>query len=83
MEFHGSYSIGGSALGLKRVLGLNSYQTAWSWLHKMPRAMVMPGRSLLSGGVEIAETLIGGKEQGGKRGRGTGRKSPFALFPSN
>jgi len=35
-----SQKFGGSALGLKRVLGLNSYQTAWSWLHKMRRAMV-------------------------------------------
>ena len=35
-----SQKLGGSALGLKRVLGLNSYQTAWSWLHKMRRAMV-------------------------------------------
>jgi len=66
-----SQKFGGSALGLKRVLGLKSYQTAWSWLHKMRRAMVIPGRSLLSGNVEVDETLVGGKEQGGKRGRGT------------
>ena len=26
---------GTSALGLQRVLGLGSYQTAWSWLHKL------------------------------------------------
>jgi len=66
---------GGSALGLKRLLGLGSYQTAWSWLHKMRRAMVRDGRSLLSGNVEVDETLVGGKEQGGKRGRGAGNKS--------
>src|SRR5215207_6854985 len=35
---------GASALGLKRVLGLGSYQTAWAWLHKLRRAMVRPGR---------------------------------------
>lgn len=34
---------GTSALGLQRVLGLGSYQTAWSWLHKLRRAMVRPG----------------------------------------
>jgi len=44
-----SQKYGGSALGLKHVLGLNSYQTAWSWLHKMSRAMVRPGRQPLSG----------------------------------
>jgi hypothetical protein len=36
---------GFSALGLQRVLGLGSYQTAWCWLHRLRRAMLMPGRS--------------------------------------
>ena len=36
---------GASALGLQRVLGLGSYKTAWSWLHKLRRAMVRPGRA--------------------------------------
>jgi hypothetical protein len=31
---------GVSALGLQRVLGLGSYETAWTWLHKLRRAMV-------------------------------------------
>jgi len=70
-----SQKFGGSALGLKRLLGLGSYQTAWSWLHKMRRAMVRGGRSPLSGNVEVDETLVGGKEKGGKRGRGAGKKS--------
>ena len=35
---------GASALGLQRVLGLGSYRTAWTWLHKLRRAMVRPGR---------------------------------------
>jgi transposase-like protein len=70
-----SQKYGGSALGLKRLLGLGSYQTAWSWLHKMRRAMVRGGRSPLSGNVEVDETLVGGKEKGGKRGRGAGKKS--------
>ena len=34
-----SQKFGGNALGLKRVLGLGSYQTAWSWLHKMRKAI--------------------------------------------
>ena len=70
-----SQKLGGSALGLKCVLGLNSYQTAWSWLHKMRRAMVRPERQSLSGTVEVDETLVGGKDQGGKRGRGAGKKT--------
>ncbi len=41
--------LGGSALGLQHLLGLGSYQTAWTWLHKMRRAMVRPGRDRLSG----------------------------------
>jgi len=41
---------GVSALGLQRVLGLGSYRTAWSWLHKLRRGMVLPGRELLADG---------------------------------
>ena len=44
---------GVSALGLQRVLGLKSYETAWTWLHKLRRAMVRPGRDLLTGRVEV------------------------------
>jgi len=60
---------GVSALGLQSVLGLGSYETAWSWLHKLRTAMVRPGRDRLSGTVEVDETLVGGS-QSGKRGRG-------------
>ena len=74
-----SQKFGGNALGLQRVLGLGSYQTAWSWLHKMRRAMVRTGRDKLSGNVEVDETLIGGEDRGGKRGRGAGRKSIVAV----
>jgi len=74
-----SQKFGGNALGLQRVLGLGSYQTAWSWLHKMRRAMVRPGRDKLRGSVEIDETLLGGEDKGGKRGRGAGRKSIVVI----
>ena len=40
---------GASALGLQRVLGLGSYQTAWTWLQKLRRSMVRPGRERLRG----------------------------------
>ena len=53
---------GVSALGLQRVLGLGSYQTAWAWLHKLRRAMVRRGRDRLNGEVEVDETYIGGVE---------------------
>jgi transposase-like protein len=60
---------GASALGIQRVLGLRSYQTAWAWLHKLRRAMVRPDRDRLSGWVEVDETYVGGLEEG-KQGRG-------------
>lgn len=59
-----SQKSGASALGLQRVLGLGSYETAWSWLHKLRRAMVRPGRDRLSGTVEVDETFIGGVSSG-------------------
>ncbi len=74
MWFVTSQKSGGSALGLQRVLGLGSYQTAWSWLHKLRRAMVRPGRDRLSGTVEVDETYVGGPETG-VHGRKTERKS--------
>ena len=46
---------GASALGLQRILGLGSYLTAWTWLHKLRRAMVRPGRDRLHGQVEVDE----------------------------
>ena len=73
-----SQKFGGSALGLKRVLGLGSYQTAWSWLHKMRRAMVRPGRDRLSGYVEVDETYVGGEEKG-VHGRQTHKKAIVAI----
>jgi len=64
---------GVSALGLQRVLGLGSYRTSWTWLHKLRCAMVRPGRDSLGGAVEVDETYIGGSKPG-KRGRGTAGK---------
>ena len=49
---------GVSALGLQRVLGLGSYQTAWTMLHRLRRAMVRPGREQLKGVVEVDETYL-------------------------
>jgi len=67
-----------SALGLQRVLGLGSYQTAWVCLHKLRRAMVRPGRERLSGRVEADETYLGGLEEG-RRGRQTESKALIVV----
>jgi transposase-like protein/predicted RNA-binding Zn-ribbon protein involved in translation (DUF1610 family) len=69
---------GANALGLKRVLNLGSYNTAWQWLHKLRRAMVRPGRDQLSGIVEVDETYVGGKKPG-KRGRGATGKALVGI----
>jgi transposase-like protein len=55
---------GASALGLQRELGLKTYWTAWTWLHKLRRAMVRPDRDRLTGTVEVDETYWGGEEEG-------------------
>ncbi len=70
---------GASALGLKHVLGFGSYQTAWTWLHKLRTAMVRPDRDRLCGRIEVDETYIGGTGKGGKRGRGSERKEIVVI----
>jgi hypothetical protein len=66
---------GASANNLMDFMGFGSYETAWSWLQKLRRAMVRPERDRLSGEVEVDETYIGGKEIGkGKQGRGSETK---------
>ena len=66
-----------AATELKRQLGLGSYQTAWTWLHKLRKAMVRPDRQPLAGRVEADETHLGGPKPG-KRGRGAAGKALVA-----
>ena len=66
-----------SAMELKRQMGFGSYQTAWTWLHKIRKAMVRPQRAPLSARVEADETYIGGP-RAGKPGRGAGGKTKVA-----
>jgi transposase-like protein len=68
---------GVSALGLQRVLGFGSYETAWAWLHKLRRAMVRPERERLSGIVELDQSFLGGKSAG-RRGPASG-KAPVMI----
>jgi len=70
---------GVSALGLQRALGLGSYHTAWTWLHKLRKAMVRPGRDRLSGDIEVDETFVGGPRPW-KRGRGTAGKELVLIM---
>ncbi len=69
---------GASALGLQRVLGLSSYGTAWTMLHRLRTAMVRQGRDMLRGDVEVDETIFGGPRPG-KRGRGAGGKTMVII----
>lgn len=68
---------GMSAKTLERTLGTR-YRVAWTMLQRFRVAMVRSEREQLSGYVEVDETLLGGVEQGGKRGRGTS-KSIIAI----
>jgi len=70
---------GASAEGLQQVLGMGSYETAWTWLHKIRKAMVRSDRTKLTGLVEIDETYIGGAEHSASTGRGTGNKMLVAV----
>jgi len=67
---------GASACNLMDYMGFGSYEAAWTWLHKLRRAMIRQGREKLSGVVEVDETYIGGEEKGtGKQGRGAEKKA--------
>jgi transposase-like protein len=66
-----------SAMELKRQMGFGSYQTAWSWLHKIRKAMVAPHRTPLRARVEADETYVGGPRPG-QPGRGAGGKIKVA-----
>lgn len=52
---------GVSAKGLQKILGLGSYQTAWTCLHKFRLLMVLGGRNKLQGTVEVAVEINGRK----------------------
>lgn len=69
---------GVNAVALKEMLGLGSYQTAWSWLQKLRTCTIFPDRSPLSGQIEADEFYLGG-ERSGKRGRGADHKCKVAV----
>jgi len=60
----------GPSAGARTII--KSYKTAWTWLHKLRRAMVRPGRDRLTGRVEVDETFTAGIDEGTRgRQRGT------------
>jgi hypothetical protein len=63
-----------SALQLQRELSLGSYKTAWLLCAKLRRIMVAPGRTPLSGLVEIDETEIACRSKNNPVA-GSGRRS--------
>lgn len=74
-----SQKYGANALGLQRVLDFGCYETAWTWMHKLRRAMVRPGRDRISGTAQVDEIYIGG-EKPGKRGRGAAGKALVVVM---
>ena len=55
---------GANEHNLRGMFGVNSYETAWSWLQKLRRAMVCPDRDRLLGVVEVDEMYVSRPEQG-------------------
>ena len=72
-----THTPGFSAWQLQRQLGLARYETAWAMLQKLRRAMIRPERDCIAGILEVAETSLGGVEEG--RGGGRRRDSSQAM----
>ena len=60
-----------SAKELQRILGFGSYETAWTWMHKLRRCSRRQGRVPLDDDVVVDESYVGGTTR--IHGRGTGK----------
>ena len=69
---------GVSALELQHTLGIGSYQTVWTMLHRFRLALGSGTKERLSGAVEVDETYFGGP-QSGARGRGALGKTMVVI----
>lgn len=69
---------GVSALGLQRVLGWAAIRPRGRGCNKLRRAMVLPGRELLSGTVEVDGSYVGARHTS-VGGRSTGHKAIVAI----
>ncbi len=65
-----------SAKDLQRIMGFGSYETAWTWLHKLRAALVRPDREPLGPFVQIDEALVGGKGRPAQKARSSGPPRP-------
>lgn len=62
-----------SARDLQRIMGFGSYETAWTWLHKLRACMSRPGRPPLTGPLQLDDTYVGGLDN--RPGRPDGNKA--------
>lgn len=81
MAFHlmATSKKGISSKQLHRQLGI-TLKSAWFLSHRIREAMTEKQSGFLCGTVEMDETYVGGKEKGGKRGRGTKKAPVVALI---
>ena len=70
-----------SAKDLQRIMGFGSYQTAWTWLHKLRRCAFFRDRTPLEGAVQLDDGYIGGRSQQMGRPNGTKALVLFAVEP--
>jgi transposase-like protein len=68
-----------SALELQRELGLRSYETAWTWLHKLRNAVAQRATAPLRGSVEVDETWEGSLGSGRTGRPHVGHKSALVM----
>lgn len=71
-----------SSLDLHRKLGVN-HKTAWLLHQKLMHSMMEEERkSTIGGRIEMDDAYLGGKQKGGRRGRGSENKQPFIVAVS-
>jgi transposase-like protein len=81
--FVGRHKTGISALQLQKDLGLGSYKTAWTLLHKLRSALGERAGQRLVGLVEADETYVGARRERGAPGRTRRGKTPVAAVVEN
>jgi len=72
---------GMSALQLKRMMGLGSYETAWFLFHRLRECAIDPKRGPIGGEgkvVEADESYVGGKARNARKGKPVPKK--YAVF---
>jgi transposase-like protein len=81
--FVGRHKTGISALQLQKDLGLGSYKTAWTLLHKLRSALAEPASQRLVGLVEADGTYLRARRETGAHGRTLRGKSLVAAAVEN